>query len=109
MMRNKIIDSLETLRSAVIDANAIAYVASTNLLVAKKLLQDQEDSLLMANLIDGKNAEIRAAQMRDLSANERETVLLAEREFEGAKVTLANRQTELRIDIALVELIKGVA
>ncbi|MFZ3132703.1 MAG: hypothetical protein WA125_16780 [Desulfosporosinus sp.] len=108
-MREKLIERLEYLRGAIVEVNTEVFNASKDLLVAKSVLQDKEDSPLTGGLIDGKNAEIRAAQIRELTSDERANVYVAESTLDGSRTTLSNLNTDLRINLALVELVKGVA
>ncbi len=112
-MREELIAELTALKKLIEDAGNAAGRAAISLMSAKKALQDKEDALLMGKVedvvIDGKNAETRAAQMREHTAVEREKVMHAEAVLEGARTTLANRRAELQINLALTELIKEVA
>jgi hypothetical protein len=112
-MREQLIAELTALKAEIVDANATVFVTIQGLQSAKKALQDCEDRLIMGRVpglaIDGKNAEIRAAQLREYTTTERQEVAFAEDSLETAKTTLRNRQYELQINLALVELVKGVA
>lgn len=110
-MREQLIAELTALKAEIVDANATVFVTIQGLQSAKKALQDCEDRLIMGRVpglaIDGKNAEIRAAQLREYTTTERQEVAFAEDSLETAKTTLRNRQYELQINLALVELVKG--
>jgi hypothetical protein len=75
----------------------------------EKLKTDLINKKVEGIKIDGKNAEIRAAQLREASTTQRVGVQEQEYNLEAKKVKLSNLRTELQISLALVELIKGVA
>lgn len=108
-MREQLIADLMALKQSIVAANSEVYMAARELTSAKDELRIQENSLIRGGIIDGKNAEIRAAQMYEHTVIERQNVAEAEDYLEDQKVTLGNLQTELRINLALVELVKGVA
>ena len=107
-MRENLIADLKDLKISIPTANEQVYMAAHELMAAKDELRIQEGKLIADKIIDGKNAEIRAAQMYGCTVVERQNVAEAEDFLESAKVTLSNLQTELRINISLVELVKGV-
>ena len=108
-MREKLISDLTSLKQSIAKANSEVYMAARELMTVKDELRIEENSLIRGGIIDGKNAEIRAAQMYEHTIMERQNVAEAEDYLEASKVTLSNLQTELRINLALVELVKGVA
>lgn len=107
-MREQLISDLTTLKLAISTANRDVYLAARELVTVKDDLRLRENELISTGYIDGKNAEIRAAQMYQQTVIERQNVAEAEDYLESAKVTLSSLNTELRINLALVELIKGV-
>lgn len=108
-MREKLMAELTALKQSIVAANSEVYQASRELVFAKDELRVMENSLVSSGVIDGKNAEIRSAQMYASTVVERQNVAEAENSLEEAKLSLNNLQTELRINLALVELVKGVA
>lgn len=112
-MRELLIADLTVLKISIQVAEAEVFTAFKDVQDVKRLLQIREDEILMDRAegvkIDGKNAEIRAAQIREATAYERLSVQEEEKVFEERKLELANLKTELRINLALVELVKGVA
>ncbi|EHQ88242.1 hypothetical protein [Desulfosporosinus youngiae] len=108
-MREQLIVELTALKQSIVAANSEVYLAARELVNAKDELRLTENSLIVDGLIDGKNAEIRSAQMYANTVVDRQNVADAEDSLESAKMTLNNLQTELRITLALVELVKGVA
>lgn len=83
--------------------------ASRQVVLAKELLQQKEDDLLLANMIDGKNAEIRAAQMRQHTEHERHNLADAEFHLKNDTSRLGRLRDEFRALQSVVELLKGVA
>ncbi|MDQ7094174.1 hypothetical protein REC12_11295 [Desulfosporosinus sp. PR] len=108
-MHEQLIADLMALKQSIVRANNDVYTAAHELIVAKDALRAKEDSVTVEGLIDGKNAEIRASQLRQYTVIERQEVAEAEDYLENAKTTLSNLRTELQINLALVELVKGVA
>ena len=108
-MHKNLIADLKALKISIPAANEQVYMAARDLVAAKDELRIQEGRLIADGVIDGKNAEIRAAQMYGCTVVERQNVAEAEDFLEHSKLTLSNLQTELRINLALVELVKGVA
>ena len=106
-MRENLIADLKDLKISIPAANEQVYIAARELMVAKDELRIQEGKLIADKIIDGKNAEIRAAQMYGCTVVERQNVAEAEDFMEHSKLTLSNLQAELRINLALVELVKG--
>ena len=111
-MREKLITELSALKTKIQDAENAVFVAYVNLQGEKRLLQDMEDNVLLDMVegvkIDGKNAEIRTAQMREVTNDQHNDARDAEYKFEAKKVILSTLRTELTINLALVELVKGV-
>lgn len=108
-MREQLIADLTALKQSIVAANTEVYTAGRELITAKDELRATENLLISGGVIDGKNAEIRAAQMYANTAVERQNVAEAEDFLESTKMALSNLQTELRITLALAELVKGVA
>lgn len=108
-MREQLIAELTALKQSIVIANEEVYTSSRQLMVVKDDLRVKEDSLILGGVIDGKNAEIRAAQMSQHTIIERQEVADIEDYLENAKKNLNNLRVELQISLALVELVKGVA
>lgn len=108
-MRDELIADLKALKTELTEAYAEVYLAAHNVLEAKDGLQVREDTLIQTGAIDGKNAEIRAAQMRGLTIIERQELADAEDYLKNAELNLKKLQVRLQINLALVELIKGAA
>ena len=72
---------------------------------AKDDLAGKESVLLLSGKIDGKNAEIRSAQMRELNAAERQAVDDAENALSGARAYLTKLQNTFRALQAIAQLL----
>ena len=76
-----------------------------DLQAAKDQLASKEADLVLAGEIDGKNAEIRNAQMRKLTTTEREAVVAADRMLALHRVDLTLLQNEFRAMRSVARLI----
>ncbi|MCM3699234.1 hypothetical protein [Paenibacillus macerans] len=83
--------------------------ANVQLVQAKEALQLKEDGLLLGNVIDGKNAEIRAAQMRQHTERERDILSDAELNLKNAVTRLSKLKDEFRALQTVAGLLQGVA
>jgi hypothetical protein len=61
---------------------------------AAAALQDREDELILTGQIDGKNAEVRAAQMRAVTITERHRLEEISRRIARQKVSIHHLQAE---------------
>ncbi len=68
-------------------------------------LSNTEAGLLLSGIIDGKNAEIRAAQMKDKTAEERAKVKEAENLVANARIGLNALLNELKALQAIARLL----
>lgn len=109
MDKQSIINRLLALPAEIAAAEEATLQANMKLVTAKEMLQQKEDSLLLGNAIDGKNAEIRAAQLRQYTEHERESLADAELNLKNAVARLGRARDEFRALQAIVELIKGAA
>lgn len=82
--------------------------ANRQVVLAKEILQQKEDDLLLGNMIDGKNAEIRAAQMRQHTEHERQNLANAELYLKNDTTRLGRLRDEFKALRAVVGLL-GVA
>lgn len=80
--------------------------AQARLIDAKDMLQQKEDDLLLGNLIDGKNAEIRAAQVRKFTVHERDTLADAEMSLKNAASRLDKLHVEFEALRAVADLLR---
>ena len=72
---------------------------------AKDRLTEKETELILAGAIDGKNAETRTAQMRQMTATEREAVAEEEHVLSLHRCDLNNLQNEFKALQAVARLI----
>lgn len=77
-------------------AEEVVLQANMSLIDAKTMLQEKEDGLLLGGIIDGKNAEIRAAQVREYTKNEREALTDAEMNLKNAVTRLGKFRDEFK-------------
>lgn len=109
MDKQQIMARLMALPDEIAKAEEAVLHANMRLGTAKEVLQQKEDDLLLGNVIDGKNAEIRAAQMRQHTQNEREALADAELNLRHAAARLNKAREELRALQAVADLLKGAA
>jgi hypothetical protein len=88
MTRETVMEQLETLPLAVREAEMAVLRAEEARQAAENGLQAREDELLVSGEIDGKNADLRAAQMRQATAGERAQVEEATRQVARLKIEL---------------------
>jgi hypothetical protein len=106
MTKLDIINRLLALPKEISTAENVLLLANNGLLSAKDVLQRKEDDLLFGNVIDGKNAEIRSAQMRQGTQTERENLSTAERDVKNAAVRLGALRDEFRALQSVAFLLK---
>lgn len=109
MTKQEIITRLLALPAEITTAEDIVLEANRQVVQAKEFLQQKEDDVLLGNLIDGKNAEIRAAQMRQHTELEREDLAEAELKLKNEVARLSRFKDELRALQAVAGLLQGVA
>lgn len=109
MTKQEIANRLLALPSEISAAEDEVLRATVSLVTAKEMLQQKEDDLLLGNVIEGKNAEIRAAQMRAHTVDERGNLSEAELNLKNAAVRLGKLKDELRALQAAAGLLQGVA
>lgn len=81
-----------------------AYVAAQT---CKKELTEAEDDLFLRGVIDGKNAEIRAAQLRANTADKRADLQKAENKISVERAILDGLNNQLAAYIAIAGMLKG--
>ncbi|MMZ61249.1 hypothetical protein D3C76_850410 [compost metagenome] len=109
MTKQEIASRLLALPKEIAAAEDAVLSANSQLVQAKEVLQKKEDDVLLGNLIDGKNAEIRAAQMRQHTELEREDLSEAELKLRNAAVRLGKLKDELGALQAFSRLLHGGA
>lgn len=106
MTKQEIVNRLLALPAEITKAEQVLMASDRQVLGAKDILQEREDSLLLGTAIDGKNAEIRAAQMRKFTEHERSDLLKAERDVKNAAVRLGALRDEFKALQAVASLLK---
>ncbi|QTH44923.1 hypothetical protein J4772_11280 [Cohnella sp. LGH] len=109
MDKQSIINRLLALPAEIAEAEEAVLQVNGRVVLAKESLQAKEDSLLLNNVIDGKNAETRAAQVRQYTQNEREALADAELNLKNAVARLGKVRDEFRALRAVAELLKEAA
>lgn len=109
MEKEQIVARLLALPTEIAVAEEQVLEANLHVLGAKGALQAKEDMLLLSNAIDGKNAEIRAAQMREKTISERGDLEDAELNLKNAVTRLGRLRDEFKALRAVVDLLKGAA
>jgi hypothetical protein len=75
---------------------------------AKERLADEQDRLLTNGSIDGKNAEIRSAQLRERTGQEVRDVQQSENKASISRVALNRLNNELAICRAIAGILRGI-
>jgi hypothetical protein len=109
MDKQQIMDRLLALPAEIAAAEDKVLDSNLQVLGAKVALQDKEDTLLLGNSIDGKNAEIRAAQMRQQTDSERGLLEEAELVLKNNVARLGRLRDEFKALQAVAGLLKGAA
>src|SRR5690606_32965103 len=109
MVKQDIINRLLSLPKEIAEAEESVITANKALQDAKTGLQAREDELLTSGVIDGKNAEIRTAQLRSFTGDQREAVTQAEYDLVRVKNHLALLYNEFKALQTVADLLKGAA
>jgi hypothetical protein len=107
MTKMDLIDKLASLPELIEAQGRVVINAYQQVQKSKKGLTESEDILLLSGVIDGKNAEIRAAQMRENTVSEREAAQNAERQLSIEQVKLNRLNNELAVYRAIAGMLKG--
>jgi hypothetical protein len=102
-----VIERLRVLPGAMATAELELHAAENARLQAVRFLQQEEDALLLDGTIDGKNSEVRAAQIRQLTASVREVVEEREHVVARLKIGLRHLQAEHSSLRAIARLLAG--
>jgi hypothetical protein len=108
MNREQIIARLLKLPGAIYDAEMAIYDALMVVCEAKEFLATKEANLYTEGKIDGKNAEIRGGQLRQLTIIERNHVATAENSLNQARNTFNHLHNEFKMLQTVAYLIEGV-
>jgi len=106
MTRNELIASLAYLPNKLASAEDAVLRAEFQLSSNRELLHDRESCLLFVGL-DGKNEAIRNARLRADTSEERQLVLIAERDVARARMELRLVQAEFSAAKAMARLLAG--
>ena len=74
----------------------------------KEALIDKQNELLVIGVIDGKNAEIRFAQMRNLTSEERAAITQAETYVAASRINANRAINQFKAYRAVAQIIRGV-
>lgn len=107
--KKEIMERLMALPVDILDAELVLINHQYNLLTAKNDLQQAKDQLYIEGVIDGKNAEIRDAQLRQRTTLEQNDVNRATELVERQKFEVTKLQNELAALRAVCDLLKGAA
>lgn len=107
-MKDACIQTLEKLPGLIRDAEDRLVDAYEQLNHAKNALAEKEAELLLNGKIDGKNAEMRQAQLLQLTKPEREVVRTAESRVSRAKMDFNFFSNQLKAYRAIAKLIEEV-
>lgn len=105
-MKDDCIQTLEKLPGLIRDAEDRLVDAYEQLNHAKNALAEKEAELLLNGKIDGKNAEMRQAQLLQLAKPEREVVRTAESRVSRVKMDYNFYVNQLKAYRAIAELLK---
>ncbi|TNJ68197.1 hypothetical protein FE784_00590 [Paenibacillus hemerocallicola] len=106
MTKQELVQRLIALPNEIEKAEEAVLLAHARLITAKDVLQQKEDSLLLGNMLDGKNAETRAAQARQYTTNEREALTDAEINLKNVASRLERLHVQLKSFRAVADLIR---
>lgn len=108
--RTEIIGRLLELPATLCEAEGAVVRARIALAAAKDRLETLEDALLLdPEALTGRNAEARAAQMREMTGEARQTVNYRQAEVWGVEMALRGLQNELSALRAAARLLAGEA
>ncbi|WP_020621056.1 hypothetical protein [Paenibacillus daejeonensis] len=106
MTKNELVARLLSLPDEIETAQVDVLAMHQQVLEAKDLLQEKEDSLLLHNKLDGKNAETRAAQARQFTGHERELLSGCELQLKNTVSRLERLQIQFKAYRAVAGLIQ---
>jgi hypothetical protein len=102
-----IINKLASLPDLIEEQEKVIIAAYQQVQESKSILTEAEDVLFLSGQIDGKNAEIRNAQMRAKTVNEREGLQKAENLLSAERAKLNRLNNELAVYKAIAGMLKG--
>lgn len=98
---------LSTLPDEIYLAEMKIFEMQNNVTEAKEALSAKEADLYIQGVIDGKNAEIRNAQVKQFTAKERMAISVAENKVNQARIELNKLQNTLTAYRAIAYMLKG--
>ena len=107
MTKMELIDKLASLPELIEAQEKTIIVIYGQVQECKRVLTEAEDDLLLSGAIDGKNAEIRAAQMRVKTPKEQESIRVSEKALSVERVKLNRLNNELAVCQAIAGMLKG--
>ena len=107
MNKQELIDKLTSLPGEIYLAEMAILGYQNNLVKEKELLTLKEADLYTEGKIDGKNAEIRAAQLKQLTIPERNNIAIAENELNLARINFNQLQNTFVAYRAIAGLLKA--
>ena len=108
MTKIELIERLYELPKLIEDAENAVINAHGQVQDSKSILSEVEDVLLLSGSIDGKNVEIRNAQLRAQTSNERQAIQKVENELSVARIALNRLNNEQANCRAIAEMLEGV-
>jgi len=108
MDRKQIIARLLQMPEEIYNAEIAIFDAQVQILGVKDILAVKEAELYAEGKIDGKNAEIRSGQLRQLTTAERNNVATAENNLNSARITFNHLHNEFKMLQIVAYLIEGV-
>ena len=108
MDRKEIITRLFSLPEEIRTAELDVFSKQLGITSAKDVVSAKEAELYTEGVIDGKNAEIRTAQLRQLTIKERNDVARAEDSANMARIKLNYLHNEFKTLQTIAYLIEGV-
>lgn len=109
MSKQDIINRLMALPEEIYAAENSLIIVNEKVQEAKNNLATSEAILLSSGKIDGKNAELRAAQLKQMTEAERKAVADAENQLPAARALLTKLQNEFTALKAVAGMMREVA
>lgn len=109
MSKQEIANRLMALPEEIFTIESALIGVNETILNAKNTLAAMEAALLTSGKIDGKNAEQRAAQLKQLTEDERNAVIAAESELPKVRAALTKLQNEFAALKAVAGMMREVA
>lgn len=107
MDRQMIINRLTQLPAEIEQAEMDLFDAQLRATKARDILANKEAQLYLDGIIDGKNAEIRSAQLKEHTAAERDAILAAENQVALARINLNRVLNQFKAYRAIAGLIES--